>query len=76
MTVDSRRYELVFYGPVRLAQTIACDLERGPAFFERNLVVVPAVTRANMEAAIATLVKAGGCADLVPDDHVSAGHES
>jgi hypothetical protein len=48
LVVSGRKYRLCFYDPVRLAQEIQSEFERGVEFFEPNLVVIPAVTRQEM----------------------------
>jgi hypothetical protein len=50
-------YRLMFYDPVRLGQDIEDELQRGGVFFEPNPVVVPTVTRQNMDKAAARLVR-------------------
>jgi hypothetical protein len=67
MTVSGKHYRLTFYDPVRLAQEIQGDLQEGNVFFEANLVVVPAVTKSNMERAAALLVQSGQVASLVAE---------
>jgi len=67
MTVSGKHYRLNFYDPVRLAQTIEGDLQEGPVFFEPNLVVVPTVTKSNMERAVKLLIQSGQLASLVAE---------
>jgi hypothetical protein len=55
---------MTFYDPVRLRQEIEDDLQRGSVFFEPNLVVVPSVTRQNMEKAVRTLIQSGDVSAL------------
>jgi hypothetical protein len=62
-----RSYRINFYEPVRLAQDIEAELERGSLFFEPNLVVVPSVTRQNMETAVEFLVQSGIVSSLVAE---------
>lgn len=57
--IDGRRYELTFYERTRLLQDIEEELARGPEFFEANMIVVRSLTRAQMEAAVASIVAAG-----------------
>jgi hypothetical protein len=64
---QGRRYRLTFYAPTRLGQEIEEELQRGGFFFEPNLVVVPTVTRQNMEKAAAQLVEQGSLGSLVPE---------
>lgn len=53
------RFKPLFYDPVRVRQEYEDHLGGGAAAFaERNLVVVPKVTRAAIEAAIAELARA------------------
>jgi len=61
------RYLINFYDPVRLGQQIQDELERGQIFFEPNLVVVRAVTRANMETAAQELVRSSGLSSLIAE---------
>jgi hypothetical protein len=56
-----------FYEPVRLAQEIEDELERGSPFFEPNLVLVPSVTRQHMETAVEHLVQSGQLSSLVAE---------
>lgn len=62
-----KEYQLNFYDPVRLAQEIASEHERGAVFYEPNLVVVKEVTRAAMEEAVDRLVSSGRVRSLVTD---------
>lgn len=52
-----REYPLTFYDPQRLAQDVADQLEEGPLFFERNIVVVRKVTREAMVLAAQELAR-------------------
>ncbi|WFU83267.1 hypothetical protein QA645_11150 [Bradyrhizobium sp. CIAT3101] len=61
------RYPINFYDPVRLGQQIQDELALGRIFFEPNLVVVAAVTRANMETAAKALVQSGGLSSLIAE---------
>jgi hypothetical protein len=67
MIAGGKRYRLNFYDPVRLGQEIEDELNRGNVFFERNLVIVQSVTRANMERAAAYLVESGQATSLVEE---------
>jgi hypothetical protein len=67
LTFMGRSYRMNFYEPVRLAQEIEAELERGSPFFEPNLVVVPSVTRQNMETAVEFLVQSGQLSSLVAE---------
>jgi hypothetical protein len=62
---DGRVYILCFYDPVRLGQTIESYLQSDGFFFESNLVVVPSVTRPNLERAAEWLVTSGRLTSLV-----------
>jgi hypothetical protein len=64
---QGRRYRLTFYDPARLGQDIENELQRGGVYFEPNLVVVPAVTRQNMEKAAARLMKQARLGSLVAE---------
>jgi hypothetical protein len=55
--VDGRTHRVCFYDPVRLAQDIETELESDTFFFESNVVVVPAVTRNSIEAAVERLAR-------------------
>lgn len=61
------RYRINFYDQARLNQQIQGELARGQIFFEPNLVVVRAVTRANMESAAEELVQSGGLSSLIAE---------
>lgn len=67
MIVSGKRYRLNFYDPVRLAQEIESELERGDIFFEPNLVVVKSVTGSNMERAARQLAESDRVKFLAPD---------
>lgn len=57
---DGSRHPLTFYDLARLSQTLADECSQGRMFFtEPGLVLVPAVTRINMEAAARTLAREG-----------------
>jgi hypothetical protein len=51
------RYRINFYDPARLSQEIQDELASGRIFFEPNVIIVRAVTRANMERAAEELVR-------------------
>jgi hypothetical protein len=64
---DGSRYQLCFYDPVRLQQTLNDDVELGKPFFaEPNLVIVPEITTKAVEAAVAGLVRDGFFDHLKP----------
>jgi hypothetical protein len=67
LTFTGKSYRINFYDPVRLAQEIADELERGSPFFEPNLVVVPSVTRQDMETAVQFLMQSGQLSSLVAE---------
>ena len=57
---DGSHHPVTFYEPTRLSQTLADECASGRMFFaERGLIIVPAVTRAFMEAAAETLAREG-----------------
>lgn len=56
LTYRNKNYELVFYDPVRLMQTINDDLHSSQYFIEQNLIVIPNVNRANIEKVVLDLV--------------------
>jgi len=59
IVVGDKTHEPVFYDLARLAQDIAADLERDGLFSVGAIVVVPRVTREEIEAAVATLSEGG-----------------
>jgi len=61
--VGRASFTLTFYDPVRLDQDVTADLVSDAVFFEANLVVVSAVTRSCIEAAVASLVVGGALRD-------------
>jgi hypothetical protein len=67
LTHADHEYELNFYDPVRLGQTIESGLESAACFFEHNLIVVCSVTRASMEKAVANLLQSGALSRLRPE---------
>lgn len=66
--VQGRRYTLTVYDPVRLSQDVDDALKSGGAFLERNLMVVPSVTRDRIASAIQEIVRTGRLGDLRPDE--------
>ncbi|WP_109441158.1 hypothetical protein [Acinetobacter haemolyticus] len=56
MTYEHQKFELNFYDPVRLVQTINDDLYSQQYFLEQNLIVVQNVNRLNIEKVIQDLV--------------------
>ena len=60
VTVGELHYKPVFYDGVRLRQEYEDQFaHKAIAFSEPNLVIIPAVTRQNIEAAIHELAKTG-----------------
>lgn len=59
VAIEGARFRLTFYDPVRLGQEVDDDVRREGLFCERNLVIVPAVTRGHIEAAIGKLGEKG-----------------
>jgi hypothetical protein len=57
LNVSGKRYRIMFYDPLRLAQEIESEHERGNVFFEQNLVIVKRVTKSSMEEAVENLVQ-------------------
>ncbi|WP_329257096.1 hypothetical protein [Streptomyces pseudovenezuelae] len=47
------------YDPVRLAQTVALEIEQIGRFTAKNLLVVPSVTRESIETAISAIADRG-----------------
>lgn len=64
--VGGKVYELNFYDPFRLGQEIEDALARNAVFVEKNLVVIPSVTRAEMENAADFIVRSNRLAFLAP----------
>lgn len=50
--VGDERFRLEFYDPVRLAQTVADELDQGGLIVLAHVIVVPRVTLAAIEAAV------------------------
>src|SRR5207253_3137929 len=64
---DGSSYELFFYDPVRLSQELDMVATRGvPVIAEINMVVVPEVTPAAIQAAVEHLVRQGYFRHLKP----------
>ncbi len=58
--LDKTIYELTFYAPIRLSQTIQDDFANGESVFsEVNLFVIPEVTRENLQKAVNELYNKG-----------------
>jgi hypothetical protein len=64
LVVAEHRYPLIFYDPFRLQQEMNDELERRSFFFEPNLLVIPSVTRENMQQAVDDLMRSGGLSGL------------
>jgi hypothetical protein len=47
------------YDPVRLAQSVTSEMDRLGRFTARSLLVVPSVTRGNIESAVSALADEG-----------------
>jgi len=56
---DGRVIDLLFYDPTRLKQEIADDHSANRIFYERNIIVVPTVTRESIEASVTFLYESG-----------------
>jgi hypothetical protein len=56
---SGRSYRLNFYEPVRHRQEVESELLRRDVFFEPNLIIVPLVSKLNMEKAVEFLVRTG-----------------
>jgi hypothetical protein len=64
---DRRRYEVVFYDPVRLVQDLKDEVDEGNPFISApGLIILPDVTLSNMQAAIAKLVRERYFESIVP----------
>lgn len=67
LVFEGRRYRLNFYDSARLTQEIESNLSDDLLFFEKNLIVIPSVTRRNMERAVEVLVHSGRVTSLAPE---------
>jgi len=67
LTSSGKSYLLNFYDAVRIGQEITSELERGGMFFEPNLLIIPSVTRAEMERAVELLMRSRQVASLIPE---------
>ena len=57
---DGKEFSLTFYDPVRLQQDLAVGLKNGEAaIVEKGLIVVPEVTKVNIERAIVQAANEG-----------------
>ncbi|MEV0568239.1 hypothetical protein [Dactylosporangium sp. NPDC050588] len=63
---DGGEQLLEFYDPVRLGQCVDEDIRQVGRFFGRNVIVVPEVTEAAIEAAVVALA-ARDFVDIAPD---------
>jgi hypothetical protein len=59
VVLDERAYDVAVFDEVRLRQAIAVDLERLGYFVASRLLVVAAVTREQVELAIARMAERG-----------------
>ncbi|MES0812215.1 hypothetical protein ABLO27_22190 [Roseibium sp. SCPC15] len=57
IVLNGMRHSVNFYDPARLRQDVVSELAGAVSYTQRNLVVVEAVTRANMERAAEKLAK-------------------
>ncbi len=57
--IDGRRIPVTFYDPARLAQNVEAAVRTRGYFSEGALVVVPSITRANIEKAVAAIAEQG-----------------
>lgn len=67
LSFSGKNYRLRFFDPMRLGQEVESDIQQQRVFFEPNLVVVPSVTKENMQKAIDLLTNAGRLASLVAE---------
>ena len=64
---DGRKFDLVFYNAVRLAQDIRRRAETGDIYFvEPTMVVVPAVTTEHINRAVQTMYMGGYFDRMLP----------
>lgn len=56
---DGGRQVIEVYDPVRLAQSVTSEIARLGRFTARSLLVVPSVTRENIESAISVIADEG-----------------
>ncbi|MCR9143729.1 MAG: hypothetical protein NXI24_15890 [bacterium] len=66
--IRGRRYKFIFYDRVRLMQEIEAELTKVAAYWEGNLVVLIAVTRRNIEAAIVQISNSKRIEEFRPED--------
>lgn len=59
VTWGAGRQVVEVYDPVRLAQSVASEIDRLGRFTSRSLLVVPSVTRENIESAISAITDEG-----------------
>ncbi|MFI1212601.1 hypothetical protein ACH4UV_33990 [Streptomyces sp. NPDC020802] len=69
---DGGRQLVEVYDPVRLAQTVELELDQVGRFTARCLLVVPSVTRENIESAMSAIADEGffdqtRCSGTTPD---------
>lgn len=64
---DGKRYEVSVFTPLRLSQEVLADLRfPRPCYVQKNLIVVQAVDRAHIDAAVLELAKYE-FADICPE---------
>ncbi|WP_405062166.1 hypothetical protein OG474_11105 [Kribbella sp. NBC_01505] len=56
---DGRRFPVVFYDPDRIHNAATIGTASGDPYYRRNVILLPAVTRTAVEAAVEKLGKAG-----------------
>ena len=64
---EGKEYSLMIYDKFRVSEDIEEELETSTFFFEKNLIVVPSITRVDIEAALADLATRGGFSSLIPN---------
>ncbi|MEU4116520.1 hypothetical protein AB0F71_18755 [Kitasatospora sp. NPDC028055] len=61
VSTEKATFDLTIYDPVRLAQEISDEVSVGGYFAMANVLVVPAVTRAEVSRAVEDLARVGFC---------------
>ncbi len=56
---DGRRFPVIFFDPDRIHSSAVLETEDGEPSYEKNVILLPAVTKAAVEAAVDKLGKAG-----------------
>ena len=59
LSVEEKKYELVFYDVVRIRQEIESEVSENGFFIEKNLIVVSDINRSEMEKAVEFIVNSG-----------------